>query len=69
MNVSEQIQKVIPKPKPEPPSKPILAGIGAQQKPVKAMTQGVKPEKKGKMEVVVVTCACCWHIVWAWSFM
>jgi hypothetical protein len=49
------MQKVIPKPKPEPPSKPILAGIGAQQKPVKAMAQGVKPEMKGNMKVVVDT--------------
>ncbi|XP_060607642.1 muscle M-line assembly protein unc-89-like isoform X10 [Ruditapes philippinarum] len=51
----EQMQKVIPKPKPEPPSKPILAGIGAQQKPVKAMAQGVKPEMKVSEEKLPVS--------------
>ncbi|XP_060607641.1 titin-like isoform X9 [Ruditapes philippinarum] len=54
-DVKEQMQKVIPKPKPEPPSKPILAGIGAQQKPVKAMAQGVKPEMKVSEEKLPVS--------------
>ncbi|XP_053398202.1 calponin homology domain-containing protein DDB_G0272472-like [Mercenaria mercenaria] len=45
-NLQEHIPKVVPKPKPDPPSKPMLAGIGAQQKPVTAVPQGTKPEKK-----------------------